>query len=212
MNKYLKLLLPSLLIIVIGLTVSCIQVVSPSGSTSEGIEVHGDWTLTVTNPDGTVDSIHEFSNELSTFWRSGSSLLTALLANQTSIDSWYIQLGSAGYGSFGDGDSCQEETITGERIIAATVGRDLTFGSPLRLTGTCTVILADTTATEGIGNVWTYVRVTDTFPSCCNNANEEVNWNGGSTLPFTMHTFNIIEWPAVQNDQVVSINVVITFQ
>ena len=84
MNKYLKLLLPSLLIIVMGLTVSCIQVVSPSGSTSEGIEVHGDWTITVSNPDGTVDSVHEFSNELSTGNSLGAdSLLTALLANQT---------------------------------------------------------------------------------------------------------------------------------
>tara|TARA_B100001123_G_C15008991_1_gene906753 strand:- start:120 stop:761 length:642 start_codon:yes stop_codon:yes gene_type:complete len=213
MNKYLKLLLPSLLIIVMGLTVSCIQVVSPSGSTSEGIEVHGDWTITVSNPDGTVDSVHEFSNELAIGSRGGNSLLTALLANQTSIDYWYIKLGADGYGSFGDGDSCQEELITGERLIAATVGRDLMPGSPLRLTGTCTVILADTTATEGIGNVWTYVRVTDTFPSCCDNANEEVNWNGGAALPFTKHTFdNINEWPAVQNDQLVSINVVITFQ
>ena len=121
-------------------------------------------------------------------------------------------MGSAGYGSFGDGDSCQEETITGERIIAATVGRDLTFGSPLRLTGIYTVILPDTTITEGIGSVRTWVTVTDTFSSCCNNTNEEVNWNGGAALPFTKHTFNIIEWPAVQNDQVVSINVVITFQ
>ena len=197
----------------IGLTVSCIQVVSPSGSTSEGIEVHGDWTLTVTNPDGTVDSIHEFSNELAIGWRGGNSLLTALLANQTSIDNWYIKLGAGGYGSFGNGDSCQEETITGERIIAATVGRDLTFGSPLRLTGTCTVILPDTTVTEGIGSVWTYVTVTDTFSSCCNNTNEEVNWNSGAAYPFTKHTFdNINEWPTVQHDQLVSINVVITFQ
>ena len=213
MNKYLKLLLPSLLIIVMGLTVSCIQVVSPSGSTSEGIEVHGDWTITVSNPDGTVDSVHEFSNELAIGSRGGNSLLTALLANQTSIDSWYIQLGSAGYGSFGDGDSCQEETITGERIIAATVGRDLTFGSPLRLTGICTVILPDTTITEGIGSVRTWVTVTDTFSSCCNNTNEEVNWNSGAAYPFTKHTFdNINEWPTVQHDQLVSINVVITFQ
>ena len=212
MNKYLKLLLPSLLIIVMGLTVSCIQVVSPSGSTSEGIEVHGDWTITVSNPDGTVDSVHEFSNELAIGSRGGNSLLTALLANQTSIDNWYIKLGAGGYGSFGDGDSCQEETITGERIIAATVGRDLTFGSPLRLTGICTVILPDTTITEGIGSVRTWVTVTDTFSSCCNNTNEEVNWNSGAANAFTIHQFNVNEWPAVQHDQVVRINVVITFQ
>ena len=212
MNKYLKLLLPSLLIIVMGLTVSWIQVVSPSGSTSEGIEVHGDWTITVSNPDGTVDSVHEFSNELSTGnFLGADSLLTALLANQTSISNWYIKIGAGSYGTFSTGDSCQEDNSIANRFIDATVGRDLMTGSPLRLTGTCTVVLADTTVTEGIGNIWTYIAVTDTFPSCCNNGNE-VNWLSNSAYKFTTHKFNINELPTVQHDQVVSINVVITFQ
>lgn len=32
----------------------------------EGIKVHGDWTLTVRNPDGTVAAVHEFKNALVT--------------------------------------------------------------------------------------------------------------------------------------------------
>ena len=30
-------------------------------ASSDGIQVHGHWTVTVTNPDGTVDAVHEFS-------------------------------------------------------------------------------------------------------------------------------------------------------
>ena len=36
-----------------------------SGVPQEGIKVHGDWTLTVSNPDGTVAAVHEFKNGLS---------------------------------------------------------------------------------------------------------------------------------------------------
>ena len=169
--------------------------------------------MTVTNPDGSVDAVHEFDNELSTgIFHGGGALLTALLANQTAVSNWFIQIGGGSYGSFGTGDSCQEDTDSNyPRRIVATVGRDLMAGSPLRLTGTCTVILSDVAATEGIGNVWTYPQVTDTFPTCCLN-NAEVLWNNSDYNKFTEHQFNVNEWPAVQHNQVVSINVVITFQ
>ena len=120
-------------------------------------------------------------------------------------------MGAGGYGSFGTGDKCQEDEPTGNRFITATVGRDLKTGSPLRLTGTCTVILADTTVTENIGNVWTQVQVRDTFPYCCDNGNEGI-WNANMMTTFTKHRFNSLDWPAVEHGQIVGINVVITFQ
>ena len=37
-------------------------VLNRAPAASDGIKVHGDWTLTVSNPDGSVDSVHEFEN------------------------------------------------------------------------------------------------------------------------------------------------------
>ena len=39
-------------------------VLNRAPAASDGIKVHGDWTLTVSNPDGSVDSVHEFENKL----------------------------------------------------------------------------------------------------------------------------------------------------
>ena len=39
-------------------------VLNRAPAASDGIKVHGDWTLTVSNPDGSVDSVHEFKNKL----------------------------------------------------------------------------------------------------------------------------------------------------
>ena len=44
----------------------------------EGIKVHGDWTLTVRNPDGTIAAVHEFKNALS-LCRGGRRLARLLL-------------------------------------------------------------------------------------------------------------------------------------
>jgi len=40
------------------------MVVSESGSESEGIKVHGDWTVEVTNPDGSLATRKQFANTL----------------------------------------------------------------------------------------------------------------------------------------------------
>ena len=58
--------------------------ISPAAETdSDGIQVHGHWTVTVTNPDGTVDAVHEFENSLDP--THGAPFLTALIAGQISM-------------------------------------------------------------------------------------------------------------------------------
>ena len=60
-----------------------VLVLNTAPATSDGIKVHGDWTVTVSNPDGTVDAVHEFDNDLAyavSFEGSGADLLTALVA------------------------------------------------------------------------------------------------------------------------------------
>ena len=53
----------------------------PEPVASDGIQVHGHWTVTVTNPDGTLDAVHEFDNALS-----DDGLLSSLLAGENKID------------------------------------------------------------------------------------------------------------------------------
>jgi hypothetical protein len=51
------------------------MVVSESGSGSEGIKVHGDWTVEVTNPDGSLATKKQFQNSFL-----GQHLVAALLS------------------------------------------------------------------------------------------------------------------------------------
>ena len=58
------------------------MVVSESGSESEGIKVHGDWTVEVTNPDGSLATRKQFSNHIT---EEGFGFLAALMTNDQSI-------------------------------------------------------------------------------------------------------------------------------
>jgi hypothetical protein len=61
------------------------MVVSESGSGSEGIKVHGDWTVEVTNPDGSLETRREFSNA----WV-GHVPLAAWLSEDVKVDARYL--------------------------------------------------------------------------------------------------------------------------
>ena len=64
------------LITLLALGTACAWISPSSDATSEGIKVHGDWTVTITNPDGTLDAVHEFNNKLDEY---GGRILAALL-------------------------------------------------------------------------------------------------------------------------------------
>ena len=57
------------------------------GAASEGIKVHGDWTIEVRNPDGSLASRHRFQNALTT---NGAANLTGLLASQKVACAWGV--------------------------------------------------------------------------------------------------------------------------
>jgi hypothetical protein len=67
--------------------------VQENGAASDGIGVHGAWTVDVINPDGTLDQHYEFHNEL-TAW--GEETLAHLL-NGGSAGEWEISAEEAGY-------------------------------------------------------------------------------------------------------------------
>jgi hypothetical protein len=59
------------------------------GGPQEGIKVHGDWTLTIKNPDGTIASRHEFKNAL-VF--GGAMTMARLLYGGEAAGRWLIFL------------------------------------------------------------------------------------------------------------------------
>jgi hypothetical protein len=61
---------------------------APKGQ-SEGIKVHGHWTIEVKNPDGTVASHREFENAISTV---GPDILTGLLSGEYVTGGFYVVL------------------------------------------------------------------------------------------------------------------------
>ena len=61
-----KHLLAIAFITLLALGTGCAWISPSSQTTSDAIQVHGHWTVTVTNPDGSVDAVHEFDNALGT--------------------------------------------------------------------------------------------------------------------------------------------------
>src|SRR5580704_12645686 len=65
---------------------------APKGQT-EGIKVHGHWTIEVRNPDGTLVDHREFENSLAPAnGGNGAGLLAALLGRVVSAGSWSVVL------------------------------------------------------------------------------------------------------------------------
>lgn len=61
-----------------------------SSSPGEGIKVHGDWTITLRNPDGSIARVHEFKNALSAQW--GAPKLMRFLNGTHVPGPWAISL------------------------------------------------------------------------------------------------------------------------
>jgi hypothetical protein len=59
------------------------------GLAAEGIQVHGDWTIVVRNPDGSLAGRYEFQNALTSH---GAGWLAELLAREESVGLWRVHL------------------------------------------------------------------------------------------------------------------------
>jgi hypothetical protein len=70
-----------------------VPVVASAPGTGDGIQVHGSWTIEVSDPDGTSASVHEFENALDS---SGASHLYSVLARGQSIGRWAVALTNSG--------------------------------------------------------------------------------------------------------------------
>ena len=144
-----QLLLVSL-ITLLALGTACGQAAEPEPVTSDGIQVHGHWTVTVTNPDGTVDAVHEFDNELGL---AGQAVLSAFLVSPTiNIDQseWNIVLmGNAGPGkSLNEGLDCAEQKTVPDVQMGVFLPANVEKATsspemPVTIRATCLVEKAD---------------------------------------------------------------------
>ena len=124
----------------------------PEPVANDGIQVHGHWTVTVTNPDGTVDAVHEFENELME-----STSLTGLLTGHNNVDGWTIGMRPSFVAT--TDFSCKEaigKYTTGSNILEAAVTVTNMPYLPFSLSAACTVTGTGDDQTGEFATVYTY--------------------------------------------------------
>ena len=154
-----KHILVATFITLLALGTGCAWISPASETASDGINVHGHWTVTVTNPDGTVDAVHEFDNALSQW---GANTIRDLILGEVSIIGYGITL-------FHDNASaldfdCEEDqrpdaSPNYEELVATATKNPEDFHSPLTISATCTI--SSTQDTSAISNVRTYLHKND---------------------------------------------------
>ena len=206
-----KHLLALAFITLLALGTGCAWISPASETTSDGIQVHGHWTVTVTNPDGTLDAVHEFDNDLTS---GGKNILRGLLAGDTKINGHFIAPALQG----GPGNLaappfvCQEAIIDNHatgRVLEATATADMSIPEPpLTLTAVCTISEVD----EGseIRGVSTYLQMDSQVQYHTNNGSQGSFVLAGQHL-FTVHKFDVDKFIPVVLNQKYSFNVVISF-
>lgn len=173
----------------------------PEPVANDGIQMHGYWTVTVTNPDGMVAAVDGFDNMLSPY---GGDYLTALLAGETTVDGsmWKIRLEGP---TISDNDSplaYQEATSIGSfwtDIPAVPTRNRLVASSPLTLAGVCTVQTTETT-----------VMVNEVHSTFRANPPTAITGASGLTAGGTLTRHSLDEDIMVANNQSLSFNVVIS--
>ena len=63
----------------------------PPGGPSEGIKVHGRWTIDILNPDGSLVSHYEFENAFANHL-GGSTFMNGVLSRSKRVGNWQISL------------------------------------------------------------------------------------------------------------------------
>lgn len=111
---------------------------SPAGARQEGIQVHGHWTIDVSDPDGTLVTHREFENDLTL---DGRVYLTQLLTQRLTLGPWFIKLTGM---ACADNDSIDPHT--GCIIFpVGTLPSDMKAASPSTLNfPTLTITVPDT--------------------------------------------------------------------
>ncbi len=176
---------------------------TPAAATSsdprqEGVKVHGDWTLTVRNPDGTVAAQYEFKNALAI--NSFADLLLAeILEGKLVPGKWTVKLGGTGFLCF-SGPSC---SISESGTPEASDSKDLTKSVDKNGPDSRRLVLRGSVR---IFNSSTITTVNTALGHCAPAASPPLCFPGGN---FTERILNP-GVPVVQ-EQLVEVKVVISF-
>ena len=171
--------------------------------------------MTVTNPDGTVDAVHEFENALYTSGtRPGGQLLTALVAGETQVTDHYIVISSPIFGDL----ACKEQINEGASYpeVPATATRDMTtVETPVNIAGTCTVILAEGVSSTEITAVFTGLGFDPKVNQLKTDSEGKPATSAGHVIAVANDASNFTQKKDLQipvvNTQMVTFNVIISF-
>lgn len=171
---------------------SCGGATPEAAGPTEGIQVHGDWTIDVYNPDGSLDEHHEFSNALGL--RGGAQLINLLAGGLTTGGLWEIELSPGCPSSTGG-------TCSMPGIVAIGVDEDANgVFDLLRLVGETTV-----EADAAIDRVVTNIGF------CSSSVSPDACTNGENNNPFTARDFAAADTVPVSAGQTVQVQVDISF-
>lgn len=190
---------------------------APGGPT-EGIRVHGHWTIVVRNPDGTVASRHEFENALVS---DGATVLAQLLGRQVTPIYWTVELYVPGsktpdlyvYESV-VGPSTSPALLTGLTVSVPSSG---TNAGKLVLSGT---VPGTSTVTYPAGTTGQLTNVGTILAVTCGGAVPCTSSNGKNSAIFSGRDLTKAVPPAttapppiyVQSGQAIDFTVVFSFQ
>lgn len=104
----------------------------------EGIKVHGDWTIEIRDPDGTLVTRHEFKNSLTSGnpTDSGTAFLAQLLRGSIGVKEWVVRLGGRLPQPCGSDPNPSDCYITAPNSGFALPGVDIAKTLVLALTST----------------------------------------------------------------------------
>jgi hypothetical protein len=175
------------------------------GAPREAIKVHGDWTIEVKNPDGSLVSHHEFANALDS---SGGVALAQMLARTKVAGEWGVSLWQVGSGlrppcpSSSDG-ACFIGEVGGENPGAPF--KTLTVSVPPTGPNAGKLVLSGQATAEADGDI---ARVSTLVGLCAGTTAPASCTNYRSTV-FTAHNFPTPI--VVLANQIVQVTVVISF-
>ena len=222
-----KLIIIGIFVALMALGTSCAQIsqpvaeVAPQG-TSDGIQVHGHWTVTVSNPDGTVDAVHEFENALH---EEASAMLSGLLTGRLAIDAnhpappfmgnyagWTIRLFGKNEETELHCERPEDQMFNGrdhfrideDNIFAAQVEDDGSEG--IRLAANCAV-------EEIVGEDGVHIVEQVKTRAVAHRLNDDGTIVGENSLEFADITEHTLKPPIkIQKQQFVAFHVIITFE
>jgi hypothetical protein len=139
------------------------------GGPSEGIKVHGHWTITVRDPDGGIVSRRDFENALISDDYGGNGLLAALLTRNVTTGLWTVSLNASTGPSAcvvvgGDGDGTPVPCEVAERYGQLTLTRPTP--TTIQLTGETRVNNSAATFVDSVNTLITACVATQAPQQC----------------------------------------------